>query len=133
MRSRHPLHIAKSRYYIQKGGAKARGIPFLLTFEEWYQWFLDHGVDRNVPQPNSGNSWAMCRFGDQGAYELGNIYLSTQSQNVVDAQARLRAQAQRVRTPKGEFLIQEAANLYGINKATVWYRARRHQHGFELV
>ena len=100
MRLPHPLSYAKSRYNTQKSGARARGIPFLLTFEEWYQWFLTQGVDRNIPQGNKGTSYAMCRINDSGSYELGNIYLGTQSSNTADANKR-RWKIQKIDGTKG--------------------------------
>ena len=74
--------ISKARYRDQRRSAKERGIPFNLTYEEWYNWYLSQGVDKNIRQGKDGNCWCMCRYNDSGPYELGNIYLDTNSNNV---------------------------------------------------
>jgi len=85
---------SKARYRDQRKAAAKRGIPFNLTFEEWYNWYLSHGVDKNIPQKMNRNAWCMCRKNDEGPYELGNIYLDTNSNNV-SLGNRLRAQRNR--------------------------------------
>ena len=74
--------ISKARYRDQRRSAGQRGIPFNLTYEEWYQWYLSHGVDKNIPQKMTANAWCMCRYNDTGPYDLTNIYLDTNSNNV---------------------------------------------------
>ena len=74
--------ISKARYRDQRRSAQQRNIPFHLTYEEWYQWYLKQGIDKNIPQGKDKNCWCMCRFNDSGPYELGNIYLDTNSNNV---------------------------------------------------
>jgi hypothetical protein len=57
----------KPRYVFgaSRRGAKRRGIPFLFTFEEW---------------------WEMARYGDVGAYEVGNVKIIPFGDNVREAQ-----------------------------------------------
>lgn len=74
--------ISKARYRDQRKAAAKRGIPFNLTYEQWYNWYLSHGVDKNIRQGKGGDCWCMCRKNDSGPYELGNIYLDTNSNNV---------------------------------------------------
>jgi hypothetical protein len=77
-----PHWAARQRYYDQKGRAGYRGIEWRLTFEEWYQWWRDQGIDRNLPlNANSGQGLCMCRFKDEGPYSLENIYCGTRSEN----------------------------------------------------
>lgn len=72
----------KGKYAEQKRRAKARGVPFLLTFNEWWAiWTL------SGKWPKRGNTrgrYCMCRKGDLGAYEVGNVYIGTWSQNTAD-------------------------------------------------
>ena len=123
-----PLSYAKGRYNTQKAGAKARGIPFLLTFEEWYNWFLSQGVDRNIPQGNGGGSKAMCRYNDSGPYSLSNIYLGTQSSNIQDFNKRTKRKM--IKTPNGIMKSEDAAQFYNIHRTTVRYRATHNLYGF---
>jgi hypothetical protein len=80
---RKPLSYYK--YGKHKRDAATRGIEFKLTLEEWYSWWLQQGVDKNIKQPLNKNTLCMCRYNDIGPYELGNIYCATLSQNQKDA------------------------------------------------
>ena len=67
----------KGKYVNHKYRARGRGIPFLLTFEEWwglwkYYWHMKDGT---------GNLH-MCRTGDEGGYELGNVRIDTRANNI---------------------------------------------------
>jgi len=76
------LTKAKQRYSSQRSRAKDRNIPFNLTFQEWYQWWLSNGVDKDISNgPYSSTTLCMCRFNDVGPYELTNIYCDTVSNN----------------------------------------------------
>lgn len=136
MKTKHPLSLAKTMWRYQKYGSAKRGIDFNLTFEEWYNWFLYQGVDRNIPQQNKGESWAMCRKNDQGAYQLDNIYLATMKQNSSDAHLNKRISyrsgaahpnSKRIQTPAGLFETRIAAiRHYKITAETMrrWLRDR---------
>lgn len=83
----HPLasSYAYKKYNSHKYNAKLRGIEFKLTFDEWNNWWLSNGVDKQIVQQRpftSKDKLCMCRFNDCGAYELGNIYCDTNSNNV---------------------------------------------------
>ena len=43
----HPLSLAKKKYSRHKAQSKFRKIDFNFTFDEWYNWWLKHGVDKN--------------------------------------------------------------------------------------
>jgi len=67
--------IAKKKYIQQAHRARNRGIEFIITFEEWYQWWLDQGIDKNLHYGKfTGDTKCMCRKGDVGPYSLENIY-----------------------------------------------------------
>lgn len=125
------LNYAKLRYREHRKGARIRNIPFLITFEEWYNWWLANGVDRNIPRPNNGDTLCMCRFNDIGAYSLGNIYCATKKQNTIDGhinnpnvQGRHR---KKIQTPLGEFQSKiEAAKALRVHTTTIskWLKSK---------
>ncbi|KKK95083.1 hypothetical protein LCGC14_2676360, partial [marine sediment metagenome] len=61
----------------QKSRAKARGIGFNLTLQEWIEWWGDQFILRGT----NSNDLCMARIGDVGAYEIGNIKMITNAQN----------------------------------------------------
>lgn len=67
------------KYKLQKSRAKGRGIPFLLTFDEWWGFWKESYHLRG----RAADNLQMCRIGDKGAYEVGNIYLDTCSNNTI--------------------------------------------------
>ena len=70
-------------YINQKARAKNRGIPFRLTFDQWWKVWLDSGY---LPERGRRkDKYNMARYGDVGAYEIGNVYITTHSENVHEA------------------------------------------------
>jgi len=120
---------AKYRYREHRKGAVRRNIPFNLTFEEWDQWWLSNGVDRNIPRKNDANILCMCRNGDQGSYDLNNIYCATKRQNTIDGHknnpnitGRYR---KKIQTPFGIFQSKiEAAKSINIHTTTISTRLK---------
>ena len=81
----HPLSLAKWKWAKHKAQSKYRNIPFNFPFEDWYQWWLNHGVDKNINVAwNHQDRPCMCRKGDTGGYEPSNVYFATNSDNVRD-------------------------------------------------
>lgn len=117
---------AKARYGWQKRTSKKRNVPFLLSFEEWDQWWLSNGVDKNLPAvKNNRNTLCMCRYNDVGAYELSNIYCATKSQNSLDQKAQGR-KCKKLTTPDGVFKSRiAAAQYYQVDPATINYRMKK--------
>lgn len=70
----------KDKFYRQRAHAQRRGIDFLLTFDQWINWW---GEDIDKRGRGMGKL-QMCRKEDKGAYELGNIFKSTHEQNQRD-------------------------------------------------
>lgn len=60
---------SKKAFANQKRVAKERGIEFKLTFEQWLEFWGDDLLRRG----RGASDLQMQRFGDAGAYELGNI------------------------------------------------------------
>jgi hypothetical protein len=75
--------LSYKRYLEKKGDSYRRGIEWKLTYEEWYNWWLSNGVDKEFDfTPMNKNKLCMCRYNDTGPYELTNIYCATNSENV---------------------------------------------------
>ena len=65
------------KYNAQRMHSKERGIEFNLSFDEWV-WFWNGNIDK---RGTYADQLCMCRKDDKGAYEIGNIYLDTNSNN----------------------------------------------------
>ena len=63
--------VWKPKCYAHRSLAKGRGIPFLMTFEQWLQIWesSDHLHERGRRR----GQYVMARYGDRGAYEVGRI------------------------------------------------------------
>ena len=73
------------RFLQQRASAKYRGVEFLLTFEQWRDWWLATGhVDE---RGKLRGQWVMARHRDSGAYELGNIKCARAEDNVREQNA----------------------------------------------
>lgn len=78
MRNQHTI-----RYRGHKRGAGKRGIPFLLTFEEWYQIWLNSGhYDKRGAKRGH---YVMARFGDIGPYSVDNVKIILHEENLSEA------------------------------------------------
>jgi hypothetical protein len=67
-------------YRMQKSNARTRGVSFLLTFEQWLAIWTESG---KLDQRGRGaTKFCMCRNGDVGPYEVGNVFIGTGRENV---------------------------------------------------
>jgi len=73
-------------YQQHKCNARRRGIAFHLTLAEWWAIWQASGKWNERVRKKYG--YAMCRFNDNGAYELGNVYIARLDDNVRDYQSR---------------------------------------------
>ena len=71
---------ARVKYCRQKGGAKARGIPWQFTLVQWWDVWKSSGKwdERGI------GGYVMGRFGDVGPYSASNVYICTHAQNTHD-------------------------------------------------
>src|SRR3990167_6073746 len=69
----------KRKYKSHRARAMWAGIPFLLTFEEWWEiWQASgHWEERGRRK----GQYCMARFGDKGGYEVGNVRICTTEEN----------------------------------------------------
>jgi hypothetical protein len=72
----------EGKYKMQIQNATARGIPFLLSFEQWLLIWSQSG--KLNERGRGANKYCMCRYGDIGAYEIGNVFIGTGKENVRD-------------------------------------------------
>lgn len=69
----------KDAWVFQKCSAQRRGIEFLLTFEEWLRIWEDSGHLHE--RGKFKHQYCMARFGDRGAYVVGNVFITTMEEN----------------------------------------------------
>lgn len=81
---------ALKRYNMHKSNASGRtdanGNPilFLLTFEQWFQIWIESGHWHE--RGNKKGQYCMSRKDDLGNYEVGNVFIQLHAQNVSQAQ-----------------------------------------------
>jgi len=69
-------------YTQQKSNAKQRGVEFVLTFDEWKQIWLYSG--KWEQRGRGAEKYCMCRVGDAGCYQVGNVFIGLGKHNVRD-------------------------------------------------
>jgi hypothetical protein len=74
--------IFRKAYTQHKSNAKQRGIEFKLTFDEWKQIWLDS--EKWDQRGRGADKYCMCRIGDAGCYEVGNVFIGLGKTNVRD-------------------------------------------------
>lgn len=76
------LETAYLRYREFVGRQYAQKIPVTLTFEEWYNWWMSNGIDKNGPLPRvTRDTLVMLRKDQSRGFEAGNIVLGTYGMN----------------------------------------------------
>ena len=79
---------ARRKYGEHKRSAQQRGIPFLLSFEQWWRiWQKSGHWDQR------GATYVMSRPMDTGPYAVGNVAIVTSARNAADRDKRKRAAA----------------------------------------
>lgn len=70
-------------YARQKNSAAQRGIPFTLTLWQWWTIWQESG---HWEQRGRGRGmYCMARIGDSGAYEVGNVRIVTNEENIAES------------------------------------------------
>jgi len=78
------LEIAEKRYLQQRAQARMRKVPFTITLDEWIKLWADSG--KWEQRGRRKDQYCMSRIGDKGGYELNNVFIQLQADNVKDAQ-----------------------------------------------
>lgn len=74
----------RKAFLSHRGNAKARGIPFLLTYDQWLEIWTASGHLHE--RGRHKGQYVMARFGDVGPYAVGNVEIVTAEENIVAAQ-----------------------------------------------
>lgn len=72
--------IFRKLYTQQKSNAKRRGIAFVLSLDEWKSIWLQSG--KWEERGRGIGKYCMCRVGDVGSYEVGNVFIDLNTKNV---------------------------------------------------
>ena len=82
------INQAKVKFRYQRARARQRGIDWMLSFDQWYQWWQStgHWEERGI----TSGKYVMSRFGDQGPYSLDNIFCQTRDDNCREANYKLK-------------------------------------------
>lgn len=72
----------KLQFQQQRCNARSRTIPFRLTFDQWLKVWHDSG--KLSERGKGDNKYCMARLKDSGAYEIGNVYITTFTGNITD-------------------------------------------------
>jgi hypothetical protein len=83
--NKEQIKKARQKYHTHKAGAKSRNIPFLFTFNEWLQFWIDSG--KWELRGNKAGQYCMSRFNDSGPYSKENVFIQLSSKNTSDALA----------------------------------------------
>jgi len=70
---------ASRMYSYQRKNAFGRGIPFKISFPDWLRVWQESG--KFNMRGCGHNKYVMSRFGDKGAYEVGNVFIQDADQN----------------------------------------------------
>lgn len=124
----------RGRYRKQKEHSVRRGVEFKLSFEEWWKIWEDSGkyFFRGVGK----GKYCMCRNKDTGAYEVGNVYIDSTTNNIKDQHIHnktlknnllpgARRLPQRSRDVINELClfgskVKDVAKLYSVTETTVY-------------
>lgn len=92
----YPNHMYQ-QYRSQFYNAKARGLNFTFTLSEWVRWWKDELAKKgeHKQRGNQLGQYMMCRIGDQGGYEPGNVYCGSHKDNAADRDQTLQAEKMR--------------------------------------
>ena len=74
------MSTLRQRFTRSRAAAEHRGIVWRLTFEEF--------VDLWAPHWHNQESMELCRTGDLGPYEVGNVRVDTREANLQDMRPR---------------------------------------------
>lgn len=89
-RKAHPELVA---FHARRAGAKQRGIPFLMTFEEWWAIWQDSG--KWEQRGCHRGQYVMARFRDAGPYAVGNVRICTREENSAEYFANISNETRR--------------------------------------
>lgn len=81
-----PPELVKA-YRIHRRNALLRNVPFRLTLTEWLD--IWNGSGKLDQRGTGAEQYCMSRVGDQGGYEVGNVFIQKNADNIREVGARL--------------------------------------------
>ena len=113
-----------TKYLYQKHNSIKRGIPFLLTFEEWWDIWQQSGYweQRGCRK----GQYVMSRYNDVGPYAVGNVFIQQCGSNV--SQAQMGKISHRKNKTIGNQSEEHRAKRSRSLKGKPWSEARRMSH-----
>jgi hypothetical protein len=72
----------RTKFHEHRHHAAARGIPFTMTFEQW--WEVRQQSGHWHERGRGRGKYVMARFGDRGGYEVGNVKVCSWEENAVE-------------------------------------------------
>ena len=125
---------AIQNYNAHKKSEENSVINFNLTFDEWYNWWLNNGLDRNISQgKRNKDTLCMCRYGDIGAYSLDNIYCATAGQNSKDMTTR-HSIKRKIKTPQGIFnSLTDWSKVAGVSAGSFASRRKKNPKDYKYL
>lgn len=85
-----------SAFVWQRNHANCRGVEWKMKFWEWYSVWQESG--KWEERGRGAGRYCMCRMGDEGAYELGNVYIGSVVHNSTMGRT-LAHERKKYRTP----------------------------------
>jgi len=91
----------KAKYQSHKSGAKARGIEFTLSYEQWLAIWGD-----SIDQRGRGaQELGMLRARDEGGYTPNNVRLGTPQENSQEASVARRVRKAQAPVKSSDFAV----------------------------
>ncbi len=82
--SSEQMRVAAKRFQDHRSRAVERGIAFEFTFMQWWRVWKESGRWDERGRKRA-DSYVMARPGDKGPYSVGNVYITTLSQNFIES------------------------------------------------
>jgi hypothetical protein len=104
----------KKAYTQHKSNAKQRGIEMRMTFDEWKGVWVQSGLWEQ--RGRGADKYCMCRYNDEGHYEVDNVFIATNSNNLHDGNIgkvmsdETRAKISKAKTGKERVDMQGSKN-----------------------
>ena len=92
----------RQKFSSHRSDAKRRGIPFLLTFEEWLDIWSESG--KLEQRGNRSGRYVMARYGDKGAYEPDNVRIILFEENAREKRMTLDAKIKIGKAHRGKIV-----------------------------
>jgi hypothetical protein len=89
----------RKRFGEQVGNARRRGIPWTLTFDEW--WAVWEASGKWPERGRLRGQFCMSRYGDTGAYAVGNVFIQGRCENDSEREAKKSSEYRRTYALRG--------------------------------